>query len=98
MTPFQRPERGTAPLRGTGALPPLPPGVGAGMPRLDPKAAPGEVAFVLPDQGPALGADGQPLGLVAEANGAVPPALLHAVEEVLGFIYGMDRPMGRTGR
>lgn len=84
---------------GTGALGPLPPlPVPGGMPRLDPNAPDGEVSFVLPDQGLAMGPDGRPLGLVAEADGAVPPALLHAVEEVLGFIYGLDRPMGGRGR
>lgn len=99
VTPFQRPNpRGTGPL-GTGPLGPLPPLPQPGaMPRLDPSAPDGEVSFVLPDQGLVLGQDGRPLGLVAEADGAVPPALLHAVEEVLGFIYGLDRPTAGRGR
>ena len=37
-------------------------------------------------------------GLVAEASGGIPPQLYKAVDEVLGFIYGLDQQFETQGR
>lgn len=84
----------------TGALPPLEPldGTGQEAPiiRLDPNAPPGEISFVIPGQDKV--AKSPTVGLTAEASGPIPPQLLRAVDEALGFIYGLDQQFENQGR
>ena len=37
-------------------------------------------------------------GLTAEASGSIPPQLVKAVDEILGFIYGLDQQAEQTRR
>lgn len=58
--------------------------------RLDPSSAPGDFNFVI--DGPTdLTRSVPQAGLTAEASGSIPPQLVMAVDEVLGFIYGLDQ-------
>jgi hypothetical protein len=73
------------------AVPPPepPPAQGEGFPiRLDPNSPPGEFNFVLPQASPAASAQ----AFSAATDGPIPPALAPAVDEVLGFIFGLDQP------
>lgn len=63
--------------------------------RLDPNSPPGEFNFILPQ--------GQASGLTAKVpaaatDGPVPPVLVAAVDEVLGFLFGLDQPSGKPKR
>ncbi|MEB3197110.1 MAG: hypothetical protein VKP62_07885 [Candidatus Sericytochromatia bacterium] len=84
------------------AVPPLPAETpvsqGSAFPiRLDPNSPPGEFHFVVPAAaGPTEGR--VPRGV--EADGPIPHELVNAVDEVLGFIFGLDDapPPGKAGR
>lgn len=98
---FQDGFKGRSPRRPP-RKPPQPPASDAGaspnpfLVRLDPNANPGEFNFVI--EGPS--ANGRPpanAGLTAEASGGIPPQLYRAVDEVLGFIYGLDQQAGQRG-
>lgn len=63
--------------------------------RLDPNSPPGEFNFILPpDAAPLV----PTIGLIAEADGPIPPQLVKAVDEVLGFIFGLDQQFENQGR
>jgi hypothetical protein len=64
--------------------------------RLDPQAKAGEFNFVI--SGPEAEGRVPQAGLVAEASGGIPPQLFKAVDEVLGFIYGLDQQFESRGR
>ncbi|MEB3221497.1 MAG: hypothetical protein VKS61_05420 [Candidatus Sericytochromatia bacterium] len=55
--------------------------------RLDPDSPPGEFNFVLPQAAPSAA----PQAFSAATDGPVPPALAAALDEVLGFIFGLDQ-------
>jgi hypothetical protein len=65
--------------------------------RLDPQGKPGEFNFVI-DGPEALNGRVPQAGLIAEASGGIPPQLFKAVDEVLGFIYGLDQQFESRGR
>jgi hypothetical protein len=103
----QRPNRQPPPgpaRAPTGALRPLPSqppleglpaqDFGAGI-RLDPNSPPGEFNFLVPQE---MQAQVPQVGLIAEADGPIPPQLYKAVDEVLGFIYGLDQQFENQGR
>lgn len=83
----------------TSALRPLPdpsPAQDGAFPiRLDPNSPPGEFNFLVPQAPAPVPAN---VGLIAEADGPIPPQLLKAVDEVLGFIYGLDQQFENQGR
>lgn len=85
------------PARGTGALRPVSsPAQDDGSPfRLDPNSPPGEFNFIVPQQAAAAVPQ---VGLIAEVDGPIPPQLYKAVDEVLGFIYGLDQQFENQGR
>lgn len=95
----QPPKRNTGPLnspqqRGTGSL-----GSQAQpfVVRLDPSSAPGDFNFMI--DGPTEVTRNVPqAGLTAEASGSIPPQLVKAVDEILGFIYGLDQQAEQTRR
>lgn len=65
--------------------------------RLDPNAGPGEFNFMI--EGPELTAKVAAAHVMeAEASGGIPPVLYKAVDEVLGFIYGLDQQFENQGR
>jgi hypothetical protein len=82
---------GTAPLR---PLPPPPQDDGTPF-RLDPNSPPGEFNFLVPQN---AAATVPAVGLIAEVDGPIPPQLYKAVDEVLGFIYGLDQQFENQGR
>lgn len=63
--------------------------------RLDPNSPPGEFNFLVPQAAAPLAPT---VGLFAEADGPIPPPLYKAVDEVLGFIYGLDQQFENQGR
>lgn len=66
--------------------------------RLDPNAKDGEFAFVI-DQPEALeGRVPQARQAGAEAVAGIPPQLHRAVNEVLGFLCGLDEQLDKQGR
>ena len=100
ITPFNRtgklpslPQAG-----GTRELPELPDAQASPfMVRLDPNAKPGEFNFVI--DGPEVIAKvAAASAMEAEASGYIPPQLFKAVDEVLGFIYGLDQQFENQGR
>jgi hypothetical protein len=87
-----RPSQAPSPSGGTGSL------GSQGQPfvvRLDPTSAPGDFNFVI--DGPAEVSRRVPeAGLTADVSGAIPPQLYKAVDEILGFIYGLDQQAEQT--
>lgn len=63
--------------------------------RLDPNSPPGEFNFLVPQAAAPVAPN---VGLIAEADGPIPPQLYKAVDEVLGFIYGLDQQFENQGR
>ena len=63
--------------------------------RLDPNSPPGEFNFIVPQAAAAVAPN---VGLIAEADGPIPPQLYKAVDELLGFIYGLDQQFENQGR
>ncbi len=63
--------------------------------RLDPNSPPGEFNFLVPQAAAPVPAN---VGLIAETDGPIPPQLYKAVDEVLGFIYGLDQQFENQGR
>lgn len=90
--PKRRPNTGRL-NPGTSKLPQRPAGSPQDRPvvvRLDPKAKTGEFNFVIEGDQELTGKVPQG-GLVADSEGAIPPQLYKAVDEVLGFIYQLDQ-------
>ncbi|MEB3330142.1 MAG: hypothetical protein VKQ33_13005 [Candidatus Sericytochromatia bacterium] len=94
----QRPPRDPAtPAPRLRAVPPpeASPAQADGFPiRLDPNSPPGEFNFVLPQAASTLPA--QPFS--AATDGPIPPFLAPAVDEVLGFLFGLDQPPPPRGK
>jgi hypothetical protein len=97
-------KRRPQPNRNTGPLNRKPAGRGAEpsnpqerpfVVRLDPQGKPGEFNFIIGDPQELAGRV-PAAGLVADASGAIPPQLYKAVDEVLGFIYGLDQQAERS--
>lgn len=90
-----RPGRDAVRLR---AVPPAEPppaqDPGPGI-RLDPNSPPGEFNFILPQGASATASASIP---AAATDGPIPPPLVAAVDEVLGFIFGLDQPGSRPKR
>ena len=114
ITPFNRTGRlppasgGTgklpsfAPRGGTGKLPPIgpvetPPQGSPFAVRLDPNAKPGEFNFVI-ESPEAVARVPAAAVMEADASNPIPPVLYKAVDEVLGFIYGLDNQFESQGR
>src|SRR3989338_8224946 len=86
----------TSALRPFPRLPAPPPAQDAAFPiRLDPNSPPGEFNFLVPQAAAPLAPQ---VGLIAEADGPIPPPPYKAVDEVLGFIYGLDQQFENQGR
>jgi hypothetical protein len=109
--PNRKPRTGPAnspitPFNRTGKLPALPakidheapmPQASPFMVRLDPSGRPGEFNFVI-DGPEAIAKVPAAHVMEAEASGGIPPVLYQAVDEVLGFIYGLDQQFETQGR
>lgn len=63
--------------------------------RLDPNSPPGEFNFIVPQ---AQAAPGRTPQLSVETDGPIPAVLADAVDEVLGFIFGLDQPPSNKKR
>jgi hypothetical protein len=109
--PMRKPRTGPAnsaitPFNRTGKLPALPAKMNFEeatvqaspfMVRLDPNGRPGEFNFVI-DGPEAIAKVPAAHVMEAEASGGIPPVLYQAVDEVLGFIYGLDQQFENQGR
>lgn len=65
--------------------------------RLDPNGKPGEFNFVIESPEVTLTIPSAHV-MEAEASGGIPPVLFRAVDEILGFIYGLDQQFENNGR